>query len=200
MIYSVDRSICFLHMPKTGGKWVSNILFEEMSFWRADSGLYIHSPAIGKGRDCNYRFGFIREPVSWYTSLYRFQANPPKASSENYRFFFDKSLAADNINAYINNIRKDPYTFLKMEKMYQYIFSIGKRHECKNIFKFENLAVNLSIALKQGGLDIDHIIEKHKEKSNVSTHVLEEPLSESTKQYIYESCDHIYKKFNYERG
>jgi hypothetical protein len=87
-----------------------------------------------------------------------------------------------------------------MEKMYRYVFSIGKKNECKNIFKFENLAENLSIALKQGGLDMDDIIEKDKETRNVSTYALEEPMTESTKQYIYESCDHIYKKFNYERG
>ena len=200
MVFSLDKSICFLHMPNTGGKWVTNILLKEMSFWSIDAGLYIHSPAIDKGRDCNYRFGFIREPVSWYTSLYRFQASPPKSSSEEYKFFFDKSLAADNINDYVENIRKHSHTYLKMEKMYRYIFSIGKRHECENIFKFENLAENLSTALKQGGLDMDHIIENTKEKVNVSNYTLEEPMNESTKQYIYESCDEIYNKFNYERG
>ena len=205
MIYSVDRSICFLHMPKTGGAWIKSILRQDPTFignfeytllTGEQTGLYGHTPSPG---GFNYEFGFIREPVSWYTSLYRFQASPPKALG-NYRFFFDKSLAADNINDYVDNIRKNPYTYLKMEKMYRYVFSIGKKNECKNIFKFENLAENLSTALKQGGLDTDHIIEKDKEKKNVSTYVLEEPMTESTKQYIYESCDHIYKKFNYERG
>ena len=192
-------------MPKTGGNWVKNILSQDTSFFGnlgytaftgKQMGLYGHIPSWG---GFNYEFGFIREPVSWYTSLYRFQASPFKALGK-YQFFFDKSLEADNINDYVDNIRKNPYTYLKMEKMYRYVFSIGKKNECKNIFKFENLAENLSIALKQGGLDMDGIIEKHKEKTNVSTHVLEEPMTESTKQYIYESCDHIYKKFNYERG
>jgi len=193
-------------MPKTGGSWVKGILSQDSSFFnneqltlhtRENVGLFGHTPSLG---GFNYEFGFVREPVSWYKSLYRFQASPPKSSNEKNKFFFDKSLAADNINDYVENIRKNSHTYLKMEKMYRYIFSIGKKRECENIFKFENLAENLSTALKQGGLDMDHIIENSKKKRNVSTHILKEPISESTKQYIYESCDEIYNKFNYERG
>lgn len=70
----VYNDFIYLHMPKTGGMWVSNILLSNGGYKIKGSGLHRHSP-ISKLSEEQLQgkmvFGTLRDPWSWYVSLWR---------------------------------------------------------------------------------------------------------------------------------
>jgi len=63
----ITKAAIFMHLPKTGGTWLQQVL--------ADAVLRIemHQPAR-YAPDDRPRFGFTRNPWSWYVSWYHFHA------------------------------------------------------------------------------------------------------------------------------
>jgi hypothetical protein len=99
MAFLLKNGAVFLHVPKTGGEWVKLLLQEldlieaplghqhsdwERSFWHdklhrdLKVARYLFRRAVGSSRaqariDPNcFRFCFIREPLRWYESYWRF--------------------------------------------------------------------------------------------------------------------------------
>ncbi|MCE0524086.1 MAG: sulfotransferase family protein [Methylacidiphilales bacterium] len=99
MAYLLNNGAVFLHVPKTGGTWIKHVL-EEMNLVRAPLGhqhsdwersfwhdklhrdlkvvRYIFRRAVRSPRaqarinpDC-FKFCFVREPILWYESYWRF--------------------------------------------------------------------------------------------------------------------------------
>lgn len=64
----------YLHMPKTGGMWVSNILLSNGGHKIQGNGLHRHAPISKLSEEDLYGkmvFGTIRDPWSWYVSFWR---------------------------------------------------------------------------------------------------------------------------------
>jgi hypothetical protein len=72
-----SRSL-FLHIPKTGGTWVEYLLPRlgiETSVPETVPGVtYRHSPQPMLSREYPFVFTFVRHPLSWYESWWKFQA------------------------------------------------------------------------------------------------------------------------------
>ena len=84
--------------------------------------------------------------------------------------------------------------------MYNQVFSIGDKLECKNIFKYENLYDGLFEALQENGIDASELIEQEKgNKINSSSSFAWPKMTKESLEFIYESCKEIYDKFEYER-
>jgi hypothetical protein len=78
-VHLLDLNALFLHIPKTGGSWVEKTLGE--------AGLRIEQPATIEGvtyRHClvsmfkdryPFVFTFVRHPLRWYESWWKFQAD-----------------------------------------------------------------------------------------------------------------------------
>jgi hypothetical protein len=99
MAFLLNNGAVFLHIPKTGGTWIKHVLEEmgliqgqlghqhsdwERAFWHdklhtdAKVAKYLFRRAVRSRRaqprikpDC-FRFCFIREPLRWYESYWRF--------------------------------------------------------------------------------------------------------------------------------
>ena len=99
MAFLLKNGAVFLHLPKTGGTWVKHVLTEldliqaplghmhsdwERAFWHdklhKDLKVFryilrraVHSPKAQARIDPNcFRFCFVREPLRWYESYWRF--------------------------------------------------------------------------------------------------------------------------------
>jgi len=195
-------------MPKTGGMWVSRFLKKLDSSFKRPKHLVkynkhgfreltdFHLPSKLVGPEY-YKFGFIRNPVSWYWSMFNFQQ---KRSMRNENALFDIMISGRDINEYMQNVQKFDRARVRMMNMYNQVFSIGDKLECKNIFKYENLYDGLFEALKENGIDASELIEQEKENKINSSSSFEWPeMTKESLEFIYESCKEIYDKFEYER-
>lgn len=85
MAFVTEHSVVFLHAPKTGGMFVVNSLESAGLFPRPvrSPGAHVRHALLEQLNDDRYRwnraFAFVRHPVPWYESLWKF-VNTPGAS------------------------------------------------------------------------------------------------------------------------
>ena len=82
-LYLPDRNALFLHIPKCGGFWVQEALLRvglaiqhipaPDDPTRADR----HATSNQAGTDADLVFTFVRHPLDWYASWWRYQAGQP---------------------------------------------------------------------------------------------------------------------------
>lgn len=77
MAVVLDKAI-FLHIPKTGGEWVRQVLWDAgLETERLDPGKQKHVDLVWFRQHSQYdrpfRFAFVRHPLSWYRSFWAFQ-------------------------------------------------------------------------------------------------------------------------------
>src|ERR1044072_6917434 len=73
-LYLPDQNALFLHLPRTGGRFVAKTLQETLGLNVREVGYeHSHKDAIGlvRFRKQPYTFAFVRHPVSWYASYWR---------------------------------------------------------------------------------------------------------------------------------
>lgn len=81
MAYTIGRTL-FLHIPKTGGKSVLSAFRAAGAVPRPcrSPGHHVGHANADELRESRYRWGFvwtiIREPVEWWSSLWRFSETP----------------------------------------------------------------------------------------------------------------------------
>lgn len=82
MIEIPDYNALFLHVPKTGGTWVRQVLDRSNVAWRYPgcdrlpyNGEFRHALPMHWSQRPAIRFCFVRNPVDWYVSLWRW-CNP----------------------------------------------------------------------------------------------------------------------------
>jgi hypothetical protein len=71
-----DRFV-FIHVPKTGGGWVSKAL-EAAGVEAEPVSIEQHPMLCDVDRAGRFTFAFVREPISWYRSLWRFHRAQPQ--------------------------------------------------------------------------------------------------------------------------
>jgi len=73
MIVLPRQQAIFVHVPKTGGDSISRFLLNNVPEARHSGGGKHWAPWMHEGHwRAWFKFGFVREPVSWYRSFYSF--------------------------------------------------------------------------------------------------------------------------------
>src|ERR1700722_13221515 len=139
MALLLKNGAVFLHIPKTGGSWVRRVIIEmgllktqvshghsdfERSFWhdKLHHDLKVvrqilrravrssRAPVISP--DC-FKFCFVREPLTWYESRWRFMQglNWPAAGNEKDPYKWDPTamlngLGSPDFNTFVYNVNK----------------------------------------------------------------------------------------------
>ena len=68
-----DRFL-FIHVPKTGGMWVTEALQEAGVEVEEEIGATPEHPLLSElERRGRFTFAFVREPLSWYASIWKFR-------------------------------------------------------------------------------------------------------------------------------
>lgn len=189
------QKIVYLHLSKTGGSWSRGIL-EQHDFKIIDIKSFGgHLPNSPKYKDY-FTFGFVRHPVSWYKSLYRFFKTNDWVLNSNGGFsgavFTD--LKSDNINDFLDTIRrKDKFD---LNEMYNRFFV---EHPVSYIGKYENLYEDLHLCLKLNGINATNLIRNRATHYVNKSNAYDCNLSPENLEYIYDSCDDIFKTFNYKK-
>ncbi|HEV3272610.1 MAG TPA: sulfotransferase family 2 domain-containing protein [Candidatus Methylacidiphilales bacterium] len=190
MAYLLRNGSVFLHIPKTGGTWIKHVLREldlidaplghqhsdwDRSFWHDKLhddfkvARYLFRRAVRSRRaqprirpDC-FKFCFIREPLRWYESYWRFMEN----LDWNWKSWGDErdpykwhpcsminGLGSPDFNTFIHNVNKKRPGFVT--EMYGWyvrpgIGFVGKqeslRHDLIRVFSLMKLDVDLNTIL-----------------------------------------------------
>ncbi len=102
MALVLKNDAVFLHIPKTGGKWVTSVL-EEMDLvrqkiaprqkhldidhffayrscqcWNRMTGAFRRGNGSGSRKKDGFMFCFVRHPLSWYESWFRYMSQPSR--------------------------------------------------------------------------------------------------------------------------
>jgi len=135
------RDFVFIHVPKTGGKFVRRILEEHApSHWELREHGHPHGglPEIPAHAAHLPRFTFVRNPFSWYVSWYHFQ----KAHDTEDRGFFEEISGGGELgfcdtmrNVLGRSEAEGPYT--------QTLRSMLMGFEQTRLGRFENLRADL---------------------------------------------------------
>ena len=191
MALLLKNGAVFLHIPKTGGNWVTEVLYnldlveENVAAKHADIDRYFSYP--GKTRISiiklalkellsfpkkePFMFCFVRNPISWYESWFKYMSQPTRNwrdwGGENsiYGWHPNRMLngvEADSFNELIENmIKKRPGYVTEMYGWYT-------EPPMRFIGKQENLANDLIEVLKIMNLNFDEEYVRNYKKVGVS--------------------------------
>jgi|APSaa5957512535_1039671.scaffolds.fasta_scaffold71512_2 hypothetical protein len=194
MAVRLKNGSVFLHIPKTGGNWVTTILKElnlfesSVGHKHSDIDQYFAPHIIGRKALINYSvprilrrwskpekpfmFCFVRNPISWYESWYNYMSMP-------IRNWFIWGDEYDRYNWHPNSILNG----LGEGSFIEFVENVNKKRpgyvtelygwytksQIDFIGKQENLADDLIKVLKIMGLDFDEDYIKNYKKINVAT-------------------------------
>jgi len=183
----IFKEIAFLHFRKTGGSWVSHVL-KDLDFKRIDEKEF----HVSRDKVDNkfFTFGFVRHPVDWYKSFYKF-LNFTK-------YEFNPDLVSQDINGLINKLKTNKFSVKSFQEEFNNFFCIGKENECNFIGKYENLYEDLKRVLAINNINANNLIDTYKTKLINNSQYSDCKISEENLKYIYSSCHKIMKRFNYE--
>jgi Sulfotransferase family len=100
MLISRERKLLFIHIQKTGGSTVAQLLRSRIPDMRWYGGTHEHAlrarAVLGREYDSFYRFAFVRNPwdrlVSWYAMIRQMgPALPPEKLNRLWRYVLERS-------------------------------------------------------------------------------------------------------------
>lgn len=175
-----DGQALFLHIPKTGGTWVEMVLpalgIPTTLPATIDGVTYRHSPLPMLRDPFPFVFTFVRHPLSWYESWWKFQAGSwtvfepgnwhPQRCLERCR--------SDDFSEFIRLCIKHEPSYVT--RMYEwYIGPVGFEH-VQFIGRHERLADDLAQVLATLGYTPDLEMLRQFRPVNVSAKALGEPV------------------------
>jgi len=182
----------FLHIPKTGGNWITHVLRElnlvdrQLSHKHADVDHFLW-PTWHPGRreaitrsvrqlfqpneTYPYMFCFVRNPLSWYESWFKYMSQP----SRQWRYWGNEKDVFDwHPNAMLNGLGSPDFnTFVKhvAAKRPGYVselYSWYVRPQVDFVGKQENLVEDLIDILRKMNVDFDEELVRNYQRVGVS--------------------------------
>jgi hypothetical protein len=141
-----NDQIVFIHIPKTGGTWVSEAM--ERAGVKAEkfgNGPHPELPSLDlEGR---FAFAFVREPLSWYRSVWAFHRRFSQSDWPELGEWIDLDFPA-----FIDRMAENSPGYLSSH----YTGFVGPANdEISFIGRYEHLADDLVTALHMAGQDFD---------------------------------------------
>lgn len=202
------KKICFLHFSKTGGWWVNNLL-KGAGFSAMDMKFCGGHHGVDSVPDGYESFGFIRHPINWYVSLFRFLISKgwcPGLPDQDNNCLFE--LASTDINGFVKNCI-DNSVFV-LDKTFSQFYGCGSEKECTNIFRYEDIHREMHLVSEQLDLGIDDLIDSTKtlminftkKRSGYGLYLptvneVSSSLSEDGLSMIKQASENTFKRFGY---
>jgi hypothetical protein len=147
-----DRFL-FIHVPKTGGMWVTEALQEAGVEVEEEIGATPEHPLLSElERRGRFTFAFVREPLSWYASIWKFRNyfHLHKGPAEG-QLPYDRFIELD-FPEFIDSVAKQLPGFLSNH----YEQFVGPRdQEIDFVGRYESLEDDVISALRAAGQDFD---------------------------------------------
>jgi hypothetical protein len=148
-----NDNFLFIHVPKTGGMWVTEALQEAGVEVQEEFGRTAEHPLLSElERRGRFTFAFVREPLSWYGSIWRFRNyfHLHKAPG-NDQLPYDRFIGLD-FPDFIDNVAEHLPGFLSNH----YERFVGPREEeIDFIGRYERLEDDVVAALRAVDQDFD---------------------------------------------
>ncbi len=136
----------FLHVPKTGGNWVSSVLREQFS--RAQRMPKIHTTRISAPRPELFTFAFVRHPLTWYQSYFSYKQRKGWDPTNNW----DDIVRCDSFTEFVEKVLGEtPAYYSKLIR--RFVGRVGD--EIDFVGRFESLTDDLIHALELAGEQFD---------------------------------------------
>jgi hypothetical protein len=176
----VSSNALFLHIPKTGGSWVEHVLPRlgiEIEQPVTIPGVTFRHSLLPMFRDeYLFKFTFLRHPLSWYESWWKFQAGTwtdfepgvwhpqrclEKCRSDDFSEFVRRCI--ENEPGYVSRM----YEWYIGPAGFEYVDFIGR---------YEYLVKDLACVLEKLGHEVDFEILRQFQPVNVSAKACGEPI------------------------
>lgn len=136
----------FLHVPKTGGNWVSHVLRDQFPGLRRMP--KIHTTRRSAPNQDAFTFAFVRHPLTWYQSYFSYKQGKgwdPKND-------WDGMVQSDSfVDFIVAALEQTPAYYSKLLR--RYVGRVGD--EIDFVGRFESLVDDLIDALERAGEDFD---------------------------------------------
>jgi hypothetical protein len=145
-----NENLLFIHIPKTGGNWV----WEAMKAGGVElevEGHLLHPTLRELDRRGRFTFGFVREPSSWYASVWRFRRKLIEEENHMPGEFPDEWVLLD-FPDFVATVERERPSFLSS---YFEEFIGPPEARIDFVGRYEALADDLVLALKRAGQEFD---------------------------------------------
>ncbi len=170
----------FVHIPKTGGTWVEAV-FNKLGIANQRAP---HSPAASVRHatldqlpgDYDFRFAFVRHPVAWYESWWKFQAGAWRRFEQG-RWHPQRVLencADDDFSQFVMNCLEHQPAYVS--RMYEWFLGPPGNDRFDFVGRTESLRDDLTHVLRQLGYDFDEREIEQAKPIHVSGKKLGEPV------------------------
>ena len=159
MALIVPGKFVFLHIPKTGGRWTKAVLkqrFPDARVVRKTThgnpwARYGHPDLEDLYRYKTFRFAFVRHPVDWWRSFWRYRMRTKWQPDHE----IDSQCMDDNFDTYVEKVLANMPGYVSE----MFTRFVGERSsEIEFVGKQERLVEDLMVALRMSGNPVDRIL------------------------------------------
>lgn len=150
----VNDKICFVHLPKTGGRFVriclqevlSDVNFRDNEGCLSERNVSIGAHSYPTEDKEQFTFGFVRNPLHWYASFWAHLNAPNRKRRLSYRKLYKK-----DINDFVRHVMTDDICFnnsrgwasdIDFEEMHEHDYGL-LTHLVKKMFKYNDVTYRM---------------------------------------------------------
>jgi len=205
MIILPQQKALFVHVPKTGGDSVSRFLINNVpGAYHSGGGKHWAPWMHNEGYKNYFKFAFVREPVEWYKSFYRFIQSNYIIPNGKYPLFergmYHPMRQWEKYNwrsfdTFIADVYEETPAYYT--KLVEWMTGPENSRMLNYIGKQEHLSDDLGIILDR--LKLRDLATKANNMPHINKSVGEFPVSAHSITMIQDQEHAIYRRFNYEK-
>lgn len=159
--FQTDKGIVFFHhIPKSGGTWVKSVLVKlglmtKHNLAQACPGIGRHGLIEHYRMNHDFRFSFVRHPIAWYESFFKFQYKKWRAFEPEAKWHPQRSLekyASDDFNEWMERVLKNEPGYVT--RMFEWYLGPEGAERVDFIGQQENIRYHLQWALEYAGFQV----------------------------------------------
>jgi hypothetical protein len=181
---------CFIHVPKTGGTWIRRALLTTMPAARPYhvDGDY-HVGYLACPRPDAFRFAFVRHPLTWYQSYWRFKVSSGWSKPNSLDLACRSNHFADFVRKVLD---RQPGILSQWVRA-----AVGDPQVIEFVGRFERLIEDLCVALALAGENFDPVQIRAVPPVNVTNKARVAELPSALKRAILKTERDVCERFGY---